>query len=442
MQYALTQNEETGGEQSLTQQQLVLLRDQGIRETVCYVQEHSPFYRRLFAEEGIAAADITDAEALRQVPFTTKDDLGTHERDFWCVPDSQIADISTTSGTSGVPTLYPMTNSDIRRLGHNEFLSFSCAGISREDTVLLAVTMDRCFIAGLAYYEGLRETGATVLRCGAGAPGLLLTMLERLQPRVIVSVPSFLKRVAEYAAEQRIDVGDSSVEKLVCIGEPLRGLDFSLNPLGRILEEQWNAQLFSTYGITELATSFCECSAGRGGHLHPSLLHAEIVDEEGRPLPEGEVGELVATTFGVEAMPLVRFRTGDMTFMTSKPCSCGRVTPRIGPILGRRNQMMKIKGTTLYPPAVQRILDGIAEVRDYVMIVTSPAPLSDELEILVALERESRETSELILQRLQGELKFKPRIRIESIETIERLQFSQNLRKKQRFVDQRTASTD
>ncbi len=427
------------GEASLDEHDQVQLRDAGIREAVAYAATHSPFYNRLFAEEQIDAEAVTDARTLESLPFTTKGDLGRLGRDFWCVGDDQIVDISTTSGTSGEPTLYPMTAGDIARLGRNEFLSFQCAGIARADTVLLAVTMDRCFIAGLAYYEGLRQIGSTVLRCGAGAPGHLLAMVEKLRPKVIVSVPSFLKIVGEFGASQGISVAGSSVEKLICIGEPLRAADHSLNPLGEILKAQWNAELFSTYGITELATSFCECDAGAGGHLHPSLLHAEIVDEEGRTVPGGQVGELVATTFGVEAMPLIRFRTGDMTYLRREQCECGRVTPRIGPILGRRNQMMKIKGTTLYPSAVQRILDGIEGVRDYVMVVTSPTPLSDELEILVALVDEVAESSEMVGHRLQGELKVKPRIRIESIENIERFQHSQNLRKKQRFIDRRAA---
>ena len=209
-------------------------------------------------------------------------------------------------------------------------------------------------------------------------------MIDRLKPTAIISVPSFLKRVAAYADQQGCDLAQSTVRKLICIGEPVRNPDWTLTPLGSRIAPGLRAQVFSTYGNTELASSLCECQAGQGGHSHPQLLHVEILDDAGRPVPDGREGQLVATTIGVEAMPLIRFATGDVTFLTRRRCPCGLWTPHIGPILGRRDQAMKIKGTTVYPAAVQRALQGLDDLVDYIMIATAPTALSDELEIIAA----------------------------------------------------------
>jgi phenylacetate-CoA ligase len=158
--------------------------------------------------------------------------------------------------------------------------------------------------------------GASVIRVGASLPAMHLEMIQRLKPTAIVGVPSFLNLVAERAGEAGHDLAGCSVNKLVAIGEPVRTPDLGLNKIGRDLEERWGAKVFSTYGNTEIATSLCECRAGAGNHLHPELLYIETVDEEGNPTAPGEEGELVATTFRMEAMPLVRYRTGDYVRIT------------------------------------------------------------------------------------------------------------------------------
>jgi phenylacetate-CoA ligase len=163
----------------------------------------------------------------------------------------------------------------------------------------------------------------------------------------------------------------------------------------------------------------------------------EILDDEGRPVPDGREGQLVATTIGVEAMPLIRFATGDITFLTQEPCECGLRTPRIGPILGRRDQAMKIKGTTVYPSAVQRALQGLEPVIDYLMIATAPTALSDELEVLVAWRGDTTDAAEIIRERLRGELKVTPNVRLATLQEIQTLGDSRELRKQRVFLDRR-----
>ena len=158
----------------------------------------------------------------------------------------------------------------------------------------------------------------------------------------VVAVPSFLRVIADKARETGFDLRSCSVRKAICIGEPVRDRTFGLNTSGRAIEEAWGAQLYSTYGVTELANSLCECNAGTGGHVHEDQLHLEIVDDSGHVLGDGEVGEVVATTFGVEAMPVIRYATGDCAALFRERCSCGHAAPRVGPIVGRKNQKLKL----------------------------------------------------------------------------------------------------
>lgn len=422
----------------LEQADIARIRDQGIRRTVAYACQRSRFWQARLSAAGLNPSDIGSADALTGVPLTRKADLADSGRDLWCVRPEEVVDIVTTSGTTGRATMYPMTEADIKRLGYNEYLSFTCAGITPDDVVLVAVTMDRCFMAGLAYYEGLRQIGATAVRVGSGSPALVLSLVKRLEPTAIVSVPSFLDIIATHAAEQDISLEASPVTRLICIGEPVRDANLAPTPLAQRVEAAWGARVYSTYGVTEIAGSLCECSAGRGGHLHPELLHIEILDGQGRPVPEGQVGEIVATTFGVQAMPLLRFCTGDLSCYTFQQCECGRRTPRIGPILSRKDQMLKIKGTTVYPAAVKQALDAIGLVAEYVLIATSPDTLSDHLEVVVAVTGEAHMAQRRIEACLQGDLKVTPAVRIASAEEIADLRGNGSARKKRVFIDRRS----
>lgn len=395
-------------------------------ETFRYAKKHSPFYRKLFR-------NVNGLPSLDELPTVDKIALSKHNLDFLCVPRGRVAEIVTTSGTTGKPLLWMLTDADVKRLALNEKISFECAGITPRDTVLVAVALDRCFIAGLAYWQGLRELGCAVVRVGASSSMLVLEMIERVRPTVIVAVPSFLRIIAEKARDIRFNLKKSPVKKLLCIGESLRDARFQLNASGRAIESDWNAKVFSTYGVTELANSLCECSAGIGGHLHEEQLHLEILDDAGKPLPDGEVGEVVATTFGVEAMPLIRYRTGDCAAMFSAACRCGRKTPRLGPILGRKNQKLKFKGASLFPSTLQTVLEETGNVQSFVIIARAENELSDSIEILFhggAAVLHLREA-------IQARSKIAPQIRRASRAEIEALQMPPQARKRRLFVDLR-----
>ena len=327
-----------------------------IRSHLRYCKKYSPFYRKLFQD--ISVGGIT-LETFKELPFTTKQDISARQDDFIACSWDDVHDVVFSSGTTGEPCRIVYTGSDLERTAYNEQRCFSAAGITKSDRVLLTCTLDRCFIAGMAYFMGTRKIGAAAIRNGLCSIESHIGVIQRLNPTAIVGVASFLRNLGEELEKRRVDT--SSVRLLICIGEPLRDEHFQLNSIGRQLQERWKgARLVATYASSEIATSFCECPEGCGGHVLADLAYLEIVDEKGNNMGPGEVGEVAVTPMRVTGMPLVRYRTGDMGFMMTERCACGRYTPRLGPILGRKAQMLKCKGTSLYPQVIFNALMGHA----------------------------------------------------------------------------------
>jgi phenylacetate-CoA ligase len=189
-----------------------------------------------------------------------------------------------------------------------------------------------------------------------------------------------------------------------------------------------------------MSTSFTECIAQQGGHLHPDLIICELVDPLGNIVKDGEYGELVITTLGVEAMPLLRYKTGDICKFNYEPCSCGRNTPRISPIVGRKNQMIKYKGTTLYPYAVFDVLDNIDSVENYLVYVTTNEFGTDQLLVKVGVDFPSEELEKEIKDRFRAKLRVAPEILFENMDTIKKIQFPEANRKPIKFFDERVAN--
>src|SRR5690606_23195214 len=360
-----------------------------LRQHIEYLYSQSAFYRRLFDRHDIDWRSVRNVEDLQRIPVTTKQDLHAYNEDFLCIPHGEVADFVTTSGTAGDPVLFALSEKDLERLAYNEALSYECVGLSSDDIIQLTTTMDRRFMAGLAYYLGARKMGMGIVRVGSGVPELQWDTIARVKPTVLICVPSFLVKMHDYAIEHGIDYKQSSVKKAICIGEQLRTEDFELNTLAKRIAGRWDIQLFSTYASTEMATAFTECEHGQGGHRQPDLIITEFLDENNNPVPEGQPGELVVTTLGVEAMPLLRFKTGDIVQPHYEPCACGRTTMRLGPVIGRKNQMIKYKGTTLYPPAMLDILNDFEEISCYLIELASDDTGEDIIQVKVGAEEPS-----------------------------------------------------
>lgn len=413
-------------------------QEQKLATTLSYLVNYSPFYKRMFQKHHIHAEKIKGISDLQHIPYTEKADLQLENKEFVCVPKEKIIDYITTSGTLGDPVTFAMTDADLDRLAYNEQISFQCAGIKPGNVFQLMTTIDKRFMAGLAYFLGARKLGAGIVRVGNGIPELQWDTIQRIQPDAIIVVPSFILKVIEYAEAHGIDYLNSSIKKAICIGENLRQQDFSLNLLGQSIRDKWDIELYSTYASTEMATTFTECAYGCGGHHHPELIICELIDEKGCLVREGEVGELVVTTLGVEGMPLLRFKTGDLARFYNEPCRCGRTTMRISPIVGRMNHMVKYKGTTLYPPAIFDVLDHIAYVNNYVMIVDNNEFENDRITIKISLhEQPEMDVIKSLKDHFRARIRVAPDIVICTDEELKKICFPDINRKPVKFIDNR-----
>ena len=360
-----------------------------------------------------------------------------HNDDFLCVPRHKIIDYSTTSGTLGDPVTFGLTDKDLDRLAYNEAISFDCAGIKEGDIVQLMTTIDRRFVAGLAYFLGLRKLGAGIIRVGAGIPQLQWDSILKYKPKYLISVPSFLLKLIEYAENHDIDFRNSTIAGAICIGEPLRNQDFSPNILAAKIAEKWDIQLFSTYASTEMSTAFTECEFMVGGHHHPELIITEILDENNHQVSAGESGELTITTLGVEGMPLIRFKTGDIVQLHDESCQCGRTTLRVGPVIGRKQHMIKYKGTTLYPPAMHDVLSHFDQVENHVIEISMTEFGTDEIFIKVASSSPNDDLLHEIKDYFRAKLRVTPRIEFAPLDELNAIVFPLLSRKPVRFFDLR-----
>ncbi len=413
------------------------LQESKLVELLAYVNSNSKFYQNRFKEYGIDSSTIKTLDDLQQVPVTTKDDLYKHNFDFICVAPDKLIDYVTTSGTLGDPLTFALTDSDLERLAYNEHISLACATGTKQDIYQLMTTIDRRFMAGMAYFLGIKQMGAGVVRVGNGMPEFQWDTIKRLNPTIAIAVPSFIVKLIEFAEANNIDYKNSSIKKIVCIGEPIRNEDFSYNTLGKRITDKWPVQLFSTYASTEMGAAFTECEAGRGGHHHPELLIVEFLDDANKPVKEGEAGELTVTTLGVEGMPLIRFKTGDICKAHYEPCSCGRTTLRISPILGRKQQMIKFKGTSLYPPALYDILNTVPYIKNYIIEVFTNDIGTDEIEIHIGCNQPPENFDKDLKDHFRAKLRVAPTIILETPENISKRQLPEMSRKPITFIDRR-----
>lgn len=417
----------------IRQRQLVLLADH-----LEYLQRCSPYYQRLFAASGFTLDQFTALDQLQALPLTGKSELAHYNRDFLAVGEDEVVDICVTSGTTGEPVTLWQTETDLQRLAENERQAFVAAGITRHQRVLIGAALDRGFMAGLAYFLGLREIGATIIRAGSSSLEFFCETLKRQRPEVLVGVPSLFLALARHLQYNGIDCATLGVDKLICIGEPVRNSDLSLSPLGISLAEYWSAQVLGTYASTEIATAFADCEQGCGGHLLPELALLEIIDEGGNLLGAGQVGEVVVTPLGVTGAPLLRYRTGDMALLYDEPCACGRQTPRLGPILGRREQLLKCRGTSLFPATIANALHSIPAVQGHYIEVYPQHDLADEVKVVVGCTDPAL-TAEQISARIAALTRVKLAVTICSPAEIMRKTVRSDRRKPVTFFDHRSA---
>ncbi|HOT94325.1 MAG TPA: phenylacetate--CoA ligase [Methanoregulaceae archaeon] len=422
--------------ETMRPEELEALQIRRLRETIERVR-HVPFYRDLLAHKGIRTEEIRTLDDVQKLPFTKKQDLRDgYPFGFFAVPLSQVVRIHTTSGTTGKPTVVGYTRGDIDRWSDLIARNLTMIGLTEDDIFQNAVNMGM-FTGGLGFHYGAEKVGMTVLPAGTGNTRRQIEMIDDFGVTAIHCTPSYAMHLAEVAEEMGTDLST------------LRTGIFGAEPWSETtrddLEDRLGVTAYDSYGLSELygpGVAF-ECPEQDGLHIwHDSYL-VEIIDPAtGEPLGPGERGELVVTPLVKEAMPLLRYRTGDITMLLEDDCPCGR-TRRIARFSGRVDDMLIIRGINVFPSQIEHVLMALPEVGDQFMVyVDRNEHHLDEMTIHVEVKRPYFSGELADLARLQQKIVRTLRESLElrtAVQLVEPGSLPRFEGKARRVVDRRTA---
>ncbi|HQJ87490.1 MAG TPA: phenylacetate--CoA ligase [Methanoregulaceae archaeon] len=422
--------------ETMRPEELEALQIRRLRETIERVR-HVPFYRDLLAHKGIRTEEIRTLDDVKKLPFTKKQDLRDgYPFGFFAVPLSQVVRIHTTSGTTGKPTVVGYTRGDIDRWSDLIARNLTMIGLTEDDIFQNAVNMGM-FTGGLGFHYGAEKVGMTVLPAGTGNTRRQIEMIDDFGVTAIHCTPSYAMHLAEVAEEMGTDLST------------LRTGIFGAEPWSETtrddLEDRLGVTAYDSYGLSELygpGVAF-ECPEQDGLHIwHDSYL-VEIIDPAtGEPLGPGERGELVVTPLVKEAMPLLRYRTGDITMLLEDDCPCGR-TRRIARFSGRVDDMLIIRGINVFPSQIEHVLMALPEVGDQFMVyVDRNEHHLDEMTIHVEVKRPYFSGELADLARLQQKIVRTLRESLElrtAVQLVEPGSLPRFEGKARRVVDRRTA---
>ncbi len=338
------------------------LQEDRLKSVVRYVYDHSAFYRQRFKEAGVHPSDIRTLADVTKLPFTRKVDLrDNYPTGMFSAPKSQVVRYHVSSGTTGKPTVVGYTKGDIETWSESLARALTSVGLGRDDVVQVAYGYG-LFTGGLGLHYGAERIGAAVLPIGTGNTERQIELMQDLGTTAIASTPSYFLHIMEVAEKMGVSIKKDTKLKVGIFGaEP-----WSLETRKRI-EDATGISAIDIYGTSEISGPlFTECHVKKGIHVWADMFLIEVLDPKtGEPVEDGETGELVFTTLHKFALPLIRYRIGDLTIMDSEPCECGRTHPRIMRILGRTDDMLIIRGINVFPSQVESVLMNIPEVGDH-----------------------------------------------------------------------------
>ncbi|OIB55917.1 phenylacetate--CoA ligase PaaK [Natrialba sp. SSL1] len=387
------------------------LQNERLQETVRTAYENVDFYRDELDAAGVAPADIQTVEDIHALPFTTKEDFRAEYPDgLFAVDDADVQRIHASSGTTGKPKIVPYTDADIDVWSEVVARSLAAAGIEPGDTVQNGYGYG-LFTGGLGLHYGIEELGATVIPVGGGQTQRQIELLQDLESDSLCCTPSYSLYLAETAAEMGIDVADLPVSTVIFGAEPCT------DPMREEIEERLGVTGIDLYGLSEIVGPgvSIECHEAQDGlHIWEDHFYPEVIDPKtGEVLPEGEEGELVLTTLSKEALPVLRYRTGDLTTLTTDDCDCGRTMVRMDNVTGRADDLIIIRGVNCYPSEIEDVVLEFDAVEPYYRIDLTREDELDRMAVTVeheaGLSAAERETlRDRLLTRLENVLSFTP----------------------------------
>ncbi len=420
----------------MSRDEMRALQSARLVKTVDRVYHNVEFYRKKMQAVGLEPGDIKGVEDLHKLPFTTKNDLrDTYPFGLFAVPQNQIVRIHASSGTTGKATVVGYTRKDISIWSECVARALTQAGLTRDDVIQVAYGYG-LFTGGLGAHYGAENLGATVVPMSTGNTKKLTTMMKDFGVTAIACTPSYLLHIAE-TLEADGDLDKIKLKAAICGAEPWT------EQMRLQIEEKLHISAHDIYGLSEIMGPgvACDCKYHKGLHVYEDHFLPEIIDPETlEPLGEGQTGELVFTTITKEGIPLMRYRTKDLTSISYDKCECGRTLARISRFKGRSDDMLIIRGVNVFPSQVEAALLEMGETAPYYMIIVDRVNNLDTLEIHVEVGEEyfSDKISELegltkkIGHVIQQAIGLSAKIKLVEPKTIER-----SMGKAVRVIDKR-----
>jgi len=423
--------------ETLSYSEIEALQEERLRYIVSYAYENVKYYRNLFDQIKLKPSDIKTLKDLPKIPFTDKKAFrDNYPFGLFAVPLKDIVRIHASSGTTGKSTVVGYTKRDLETWSTLMARIFHAAGVREKDIVQISFGYGM-FTGGFGFHYGAEKIGATVIPMSSGNTKKQIQILKDFGATVITSTPSYALYIAEIAKEEGYNIKDSPLKK------GLFGAEFWTSQMRDEIEKALGIKAYDNYGLSEIiGPGFSgECEFQDGMHIAADHFIAEIIDPDtGEVLPWGQEGELVITTLTKEALPVLRYRTHDITSIDITPCKCGRKTPRMRKVKGRTDDMLIIRGVNIFPSQIEEALLRVEEVNPQYQIIVDRKGALDEIEVWVEVREElfSDEMKKMrILQKKIEEELYKITginigVRLVEPKTIER-----SIGKAKRIVDKR-----
>ena len=415
-------------EETLSRAEMESLQLARLQETVERVYEKVPYYRQKMQEKGIAPQDIKTLADLQKLPFTTKQDMrDTYPFGLFAVPQNELVRIHASSGTTGKPTVVGYTRGDLD-VWTDCVSRIACMGGASEKDVAQICFGYGMFTGALGLHYGLEKIGSTIVPSSTGNSEKQIMYMKDFNTSLLVATPSYALRLAEVAREMGVEPKTDLKIKTTLVGSELL-----TDAMREEMHLAWgrDVNITSNYGMSELMGPGVsgECLEHCGMHINEDYFIPEIIDSvTGEVLPAGEKGELVITCIKKEGLPLIRYRTKDVTRLFYEPCACGRTTCRMENLSGRSDDMLKIRGVNVFPSQIEEVVLSVAELGPHYEIIVEREGYTDKLTVRVELNKETDSFAELqriemvTRNKLKGMLGLDAKIRLESPNTLQRFE--------------------
>lgn len=361
------------------------IQSERLRETVNRIYHNVPAYRKKMQEVGLTPGDIHDISDLHKLPFTIKTDLrDNYPYGLFTVPMSEIVRLHASSGTTGKPIVVGYTRKDIQMWAEVVSRALTMAGVHREDIVQIAYGYG-LFTGGLGLHYGTENLGASVIPISGGNTHKQIQLMEDFGSSVLCCTPSYALNIAEVMKEMKVELKNLKLRIGIFGAEPWS------EAMRKDIEAKLGIKAIDIYGLSEVVGPgvSCECEYQCGMHINEDHFLPEIINPETlEPMAPGEIGELVFTTITKEGIPLIRYRTRDLTRLIYDKCVCGRTLVRMEKCKGRSDDMLIIRGVNVFPSQVESVLLSMSEVEPHYLIIVDREGTLDKMSLMVEVQEQ------------------------------------------------------